>query len=120
MSSRRMKGEPGKTELVYLVLYRLRTMTDDEKRQWFKEWIEIRKMLPKEMRIITEVGNAFGTEFTGFIIFEGPLDKFEVLNSLIDRHAGHMLERTKTIIGTKGIVIPTGDIKRILERRPID
>ena len=120
MAARRLPTEIGKTEFVYLVLYRLRTMSDEEKRFWFKRWAEIRKSIPPEIKVITEAGNAFGTEFTGFTVFEGPLDKFEVLYDILEEQASPLVERTKTIIGTKGMITPTSDFERILQSRPID
>ncbi len=120
MSSSRLPSELGKTEFVYLMLYRLRTMSDDEKRDWFKKWAQIRKTIPKEIRVITEAGNAFGTDFTGFTVFEGPLDKFEKLYDILDRETGPLVEKTRTIIGTKGAISPTSDFERILRSRPID
>ena len=120
MAHSRLPTEIGKPEFVYLVLYRLRTMSDEEKKNWFKKWAEIRKTIPKEIRVITEAGNAFGTEFTGFTVFEGPLDKFEVLYEILDKETGPLVERTKTIIGTKGLISPTSDFERILASRPID
>ncbi len=120
MPPSRLTSEPGKTEFVYIILYRLRTMSDQEKRDWFKKWAEIRKLIPKEIRVVTEAGNAFGTEFTGFSVFEGPLDKFEILYDILDRETGPLVEKTRTIIGTKGSITPTSDFERILQSRPID
>ncbi|MBD3407643.1 MAG: hypothetical protein GF411_16115 [Candidatus Lokiarchaeota archaeon] len=110
----------GTTEFVYLQLYRLRTMTDEEKHQWFKDWAEIRKNLPKGVKIVTEAGNAFGTPFTGFTVYEGPLEKFEELTEILQKKSGHIVERSMTIMGTKGFTLPSASIEKILSTRPID
>ncbi|MHA2161933.1 MAG: hypothetical protein ACXABF_05895 [Candidatus Thorarchaeota archaeon] len=113
-------GPTKSLELVYLLLYRLRSMDDTEKREWLTKWATLRKKLPKGFKIITEAGNAFGTDFTGFTVFEGPFERFEELLSILELHSGDMVEKTKTIIGTKGIIHPTSEIEKILKSRPID
>ncbi|MHA1637564.1 MAG: hypothetical protein ACTSUB_06060 [Candidatus Thorarchaeota archaeon] len=107
-------------ELVYIILYRLRVMEKEDKHYWIKKWAEIKQNLPKGIKIITEAGNAFGTEFTGFTVFEGPFDKFEKLVSILEEHSGDLFEKTKTVIGTKGLVLPSSQVQKILKRRPID
>ncbi|UCE11148.1 MAG: hypothetical protein JSW61_04205 [Candidatus Thorarchaeota archaeon] len=95
-------------------------MTDEESRDWLKRWAEIRKSLPKGIKIVAEAGNAFGTEFTGFTIFEGPFAKFEELHSNLELYSSHLVEKTRTIIGTKGIGAPKSQLQKILRDRPID
>lgn len=107
-------------EFVYLVMYRLRSMTDDEKKDWIKKWAVVLTKLPKGIKIITEAGNAFGTDFTGFTVFEGPLDKFEELIDLLEFQSKGYIDKTKTIIGTKGLFDQAGEALRILSKRPVD
>ncbi|TFG11972.1 hypothetical protein EU537_10875 [Candidatus Thorarchaeota archaeon] len=107
-------------EFVYVIMYRLRAMSNDEKRDWLQKWASIRKQLPDDIRILTEAGNAFGTDFTGFTIFEGPFDKFQDLTDLLELHSGNLVEKTKTIIGTKGLVEPKSDLLDIIMHRPVD
>jgi hypothetical protein len=112
--------ELGKTEFVYLQMYRLRTMTDQEKHEWLKTWATIKKKLPKEIKVIIEAGNAFGTDFTGFTVYEGPIGKFQELATFLEDMTTHVVEKSLTIIGTKGYSLPTEKIQKILDKRPID
>lgn len=113
-------GDISKLEFVYIILYRLRVLEWEEKKYWIKKWAEISKNLPKGIKIISEAGNAFGTDFTGFTVFEGPFEKFEILVEILEEHSSDLFEKTKTIIGTKGLVLPSSQIEKILKRRPID
>ncbi|MFX1271610.1 MAG: hypothetical protein ACFFAX_07985 [Promethearchaeota archaeon] len=112
--------ERGSPEFVFLSFYRLKTMSDEEKTDWFRRWADIRSKLPQGIKIVTEAGHAFGTEYTGFTVYEGPINKFEELMSILRRHTADVVEKTKTIIGTKGLALPTDKFQRILESRPID
>ncbi len=120
MVTSKIPGEIGSTKYVYLTLYRLKTMSDKEKHDWFGSWRKISRNLPKGIKIVTEATSAFGTEYTGFTIYEGPLEKFEELMDTLDEHTRGFLEKSLTIIGTQGFSLPTAEIQKILEGRPID
>lgn len=120
MASSRVPGDIGATEYIYLSLYRLKTLTDDEKHQWFKSWREIRDNLPKGIEIVTEATSAFGTEYTGFTVYEGPLDKFEELVKTLEKYTQGLIEKSLTIIGTRGFSLPTAEFQKILDGRPVD
>jgi len=120
MASGRISGDLGSTEFVYLSLYRLRVMNDEDKKKWFKSWREIRSHLPKGMKIVTEATSAFGTEFTGFTVYEGPLEKFQDLVDKIEEYSGEFVEKSLTIIGTKGFSIAAGQFQKIIDSRPVD
>lgn len=120
MASGRVPGEIGVSEFVYLILYRLRVLDDEEKKRWFKSWREIRNQLPKGMKIVTEATSAFGTEYTGFTIYEGPLEKFKELVDVIEKYSKSFVEKSLTVIGTKGLSLPTAEFQKILEGRPVD
>lgn len=113
-------GEVSEHEFVYIVMYRLHSMTDEDKRDWIKKWAVARTKLPKGIKIITEAGNAFGTDFTGFTVFEGPFSKFEELVDLLEFQSEGYIDKTKTIIGTKGLFDAPSEIQRIVTKRPID
>jgi len=113
-------GRVSGLEFVYIVMYRLRSMTDEEKRNWIKKWAVARTKLPKGIKIITEAGSAFGTDFTGFTIFEGPFSKFEELVEVLELQSEGYIDKTKTIIGTKGLFDTSSAVQRIVSRRPID
>ena len=120
MVASKIPGEIGSTDYIYLTLYRLKTLNDDEKREWFGSWRKIRSHLPEGMKIITEASSAFGTEYTGFTVYEGPLDKFDELSEILEEHTQGFLEKSLTIIGTQGFSLPTADFQKILDGRPID
>ena len=120
MASSRMSGTIGSTDFVYLSLYKLRVMDDADKKKWFKNWREIRGHLPKGMKIVTEATSAFGTEYTGFTVYEGPLEKFQELVDKIEKYSEGFVEKSLTIIGTTGFSLPTAEFQKILEGRPVD
>ena len=120
MAASPIMGGKSKLAFVYILYYRLRILSPDEKKKWFKKWANIRKNLPKGIKIVTEAGNAFGTDFTGFTVFEGPFGQFEKLMAVLELQSEDYMEKTKTIIGTKGLVTPSAELEKILKRRPID
>jgi hypothetical protein len=120
MASSRIHGSIGSTDFVYLSLYRLRVMDDEDKKKWFKSWREIRNHLPKGMRLVTEATSAFGTEYTGFTVYEGPLEQFQELVDKIEEFSEGFVEKSLTIIGTKGFSLQTAEFQKILEERPVD
>ena len=120
MVTSKIPGEIGSTEYVYLTLYRLKTLTDEEKHNWFGSWRKIRSNLPKGMKIITEASSAFGTEYTGFTVYQGPLEKFEELIDILEEHTWGFLEKSLTIIGSTGFSLPTAEFQKILDGRPVD
>lgn len=120
MSGSRLPDGVSGSDYVYIVLYRLRILDDEEKKDWIRQWAAIRKDLPKGIHLVTEAGHAFGTDFTGFSVFEGPFDKFDDLMSILDLHTRHLIEKTKTIIGTKGLSAPSSQLRKIMKARPID
>lgn len=113
-------GEISELEFVYIVMFRLRSMTDEEKKDWIKKWAVARTKLPKGIKIVSEAGNAFGTDFTGFTVFEGPFSKFEELVDILELQSEGYIDKTKTIIGTKGLFQTSSEVKRIVSVRPID
>ncbi|MFW9848469.1 MAG: hypothetical protein ACFFF4_04970 [Candidatus Thorarchaeota archaeon] len=113
-------GEVSELEFVYIVMYRLRSLSDNDKKDWIKKWAIVRNKLPSGIKIITEAGNAFGTDFTGFTVFEGPISKFEELMDLLEFQSEGYIEKTKTIIGTKGLFDSSSEVQRIVSKRPID
>lgn len=120
MVTSKVHGKIGSTEYVYLTLYRLKTMSDKEKHEWFGSWHKIKGNLPKGLKIITEASSAFGTEYTGFTVYEGPLEKFEELMDILDAHTSMFLEKSLTIIGATGFSLPTAEFQKIIDGRPVD
>ena len=120
MSSVRITSEIGSVDYVYLIFYRLKNLSDEEKREWFKSWGDIRRHLPEGIRLTTEATSAFGTEYTGFAVYEGPLEKYEELVEMLEEHSAGYVIRARTIIGTTGLSLPIAEIQKILEGRPVD
>lgn len=120
MASGKIPSEIGAVEFIYLIFYRLKTLTDEEKHQWFQLWHKIRDNLPHGIKIVIEATTAFGTEYNGFTVYDGPLDKFEELVETLQEYSGSFIEKTLTIIGTHGLSLPTAEFQKILESRPID
>ena len=120
MASSKIPGDIGSTDFVFLSLYRLRVLDAEDKKKWFKSWREIRSHLPKGMKIVTEATSAFGTEYTGFTVYEGPMEKFKELVDTIEEYSQGFVEKSLTIIGTKGLSLPTSEFQKILDERPVD
>jgi hypothetical protein len=120
MVTSKIPEEIGSTEYVFLTLYRLKTLSDEEKRNWFGSWRKIRDHLPEGMKIITEASSAFGTDYTGFTVYEGPMDKFDELTDILEEHTRGFLEKSLTIIGTKGFSLHSGEFQKIIDERPVD
>lgn len=120
MASSRISGEIGSTDYIYLSLYRLKTLTNEEKHEWFRSWREIRDHLPDGIKIVTEATSIFGTDYTGFTVYEGPIDKFEALVEILEEHTLGLVNKSLTIVGTRGFSLPTGEFQNILEGRPVD
>lgn len=120
MASSRIPGDIGTTEFVFLTFYRLRTMSDEDKKDWFKTWNSIKTKLPKGMEVIIEATSAFGTEFTGFTVYAGPLEKFDELSETIEQYSKEFIEKSLTIIGTKGLALPIAEFRKIIDGRPVD
>jgi len=103
-----------------LTLYRLKTMSDKEKHEWFGAWRKIKTHLPSGIKIIIEATSAFGTDYTGFTVYEGPLEKFKELINILEEHTSGFLEKSLTIIGTQGFSLPIAEFQKIIDSRPVD
>ena len=95
-------------------------MSQEEKLAWTKQWAEMKAALPKGIRVLAESDNAFSTAFSGFTVYEGSLDQWEKTMKHILQSAGHVLEASMTVMGTKGTALPTAELKSIVEARPVD
>ena len=51
MTSSGLSSDKGHTEFIYLILWKLRTLSDDEKKLWFGQWAEIQRRVPKGLRV---------------------------------------------------------------------
>jgi hypothetical protein len=120
MTTSGLASDTGHTEFIYLILWKLRTLSDEEKKLWFSQWAKIQRRVPKGLRVLADTNLAFGTDFTGFTVFEGPLDLFEQFATIMDEHSTHVVEKTLTIIGVKGPMRNISEIRKVLESRPID
>ena len=120
MTTSGLSSDTGHTEFIYLILWKLRTLSSEEKKRWFGQWAKIQQRVPKGLRVLADTNVAFGTEYTGFTVFEGPLDLFEQFATIMDESSTHVVEKTRTIIGLKGPMVSISEIRKVLESRPID
>ena len=120
MTSSGVPSDTGHTEFIYLILWKLRTLSNEEKKLWFGQWAQIQQRVPKGLRVLADTNVAFGTEYTGFTVLEGPLDLFEQFATIMDNSSTHVVEKTRTIIGLKGPLVSISEIRKVLESRPID
>ena len=120
MAASDLPFDTGHIEYIYLILWKLRTLNEEEKKRWFGEWAEIQRRVSKGLRVLADTNHAFGTEFTGFTVLEGPLDLFEQFATIMDERSTHVIEKTWTIIGIKGPLVSISEIRKVLESRPID
>ena len=54
----------------FLVFYKFRAMTYDEKEKSKNEWNQLKNTLPQGIELIGEYGHAWGTEYNGFLLFQ--------------------------------------------------
>lgn len=54
----------------FLVFFKFRSMTLDEKEKSKNEWNELKNTLPQGIELIGEYGHAWGTEYNGFLLFQ--------------------------------------------------
>ena len=54
----------------FLVFYKFRGMTHDEKEKSKNEWNQLKNTLPQGIELIGEYGHAWGTEYNGFLLFQ--------------------------------------------------
>ncbi len=116
----RISGEIGASDLICILFYRLKTLNDEERQQWYKEWAEINSRLPRGIKLIVECGNAFTTQYSGFAVYQGTITKFEKMLSMLETRTRHVLEDTYVVIGMKGRPIPTAELGTIMQQRPVD
>ncbi len=116
----RISGELGSSEIVVILFYRLKPLTEEEKYQWYKEWAEIQSHLPHGIKMMTEAKNAFTSYYTGFAVYEGTMSKFEEMVTILEERTRHVIDETYVVIGTKGSPVPTVQLGTILQQRPVD
>lgn len=54
----------------FLVFYKFRAMTHDEKEKSKNEWNQLKNTLPQGIELIGEYVHAWGTEYNGFLLFQ--------------------------------------------------
>jgi hypothetical protein len=87
---------------IFLVFYKFRAMTREEKKKSKDEWNELKNTLPQGIELIGEYGHAWGTEYNGFLLFQA-----ETSDSFFDWWSGFKdsirwyVDRTHTIIARR-------------------
>lgn len=54
----------------FLVFYKFRAMTSEEKKKSTGEWNQLKNTLPQGIELIGEYVHAWGTEYNGFLLFQ--------------------------------------------------
>jgi hypothetical protein len=54
----------------FLVFYKFRSMTREEKEKSKNEWNELKNTLPQGIELIGEYSHSWGTEYNGFLLFQ--------------------------------------------------
>ena len=86
----------------FLVFYKFRSMTRDEKEKSKNEWNELKNTLPQGIELIGEYGHAWGTEYNGFLMFQSETSDifFEWWAGFKDKIRWYV-EKTHTIVARR-------------------
>ena len=86
----------------FLVFYKFRSMTRDEKEKSKNEWNELKNTLPQGIELIGEYGHAWGTEYNGFLLFQAETsDSFFDWWSKFKDSIRWYVDKTHTIIARR-------------------
>ena len=86
----------------FLVFYKFRSMTSDERSRAKEEWDKLKNTLPQGIELTGQYSHAWGTEFNGFLLFQA-----ETSDSFFDWWEGFKdsirwyVEKTHTIIARR-------------------
>ena len=86
----------------FLVFYKFRAMTSEEKKKSKDEWNELKNTLPQGIELIGEYVHSWGTEYNGFLLFQA-----ETSDSFFDWWSGFKdsirwyVDKTYTIIARR-------------------
>ena len=58
------------TATTFLVFYRFKAMSKEEKQKAESEWHELRNSLPSGIELVGEYIHSWGTKYNGFLLFE--------------------------------------------------
>ena len=58
------------TATTFLVFYRFKAMSKEEKQKAESDWSQLRNSLPSGIELVGEYIHAWGTEYNGFLLFE--------------------------------------------------
>jgi hypothetical protein len=58
------------TATTFLVFYRFKAMTKEEKQKTENKWHQLKNSLPSGIELVGEYGHAWGTKYNGFLLFE--------------------------------------------------
>jgi hypothetical protein len=86
----------------FLVFYKFRARTSEEKKKSKDEWNQLKNTLPQGIELIGEYVHAWGTEYNGFLLFQA-----ETSDSFFDWWSGFKasirwyVDKTYTIIARR-------------------
>jgi len=58
------------TATTFLVFYRFKAMSKEEKQKAGSEWSQLKNSLPSGIEFVGEYFHEWGTEYNGFLLFE--------------------------------------------------
>jgi hypothetical protein len=58
------------TATTFLVFYRFKALSKEEKQKAESEWSQLRNSLPSGIELVGEYIHAWGTKYNGFLLFE--------------------------------------------------
>ena len=90
------------TATTFLVFYRFKAMSKEEKGKAESEWHQLRNSLPSGIEFVGEFVHAWGTKYNGFLLFEaGSSDSFFDWWSQFKNSIRWYVEETDTIVARR-------------------
>jgi hypothetical protein len=90
------------TATTFLVFYRFKAMSKEEKQKAESEWDQLINSLPSGIELVGEYIHAWGTEYNGFLLFEAESSDsfFDWWSKFKDTIRGSV-EETDTIVARR-------------------
>jgi len=86
----------------FLIFYRVRPLTEADKKKAATNWEEFKKKIPKDVAIVSEYAHMWGTTYNGMILVESrDLSSFHDFWHRFRETTRWYVPETKTFIGQK-------------------
>jgi hypothetical protein len=90
------------TATTFLVFYRFKAMSKEQKEKAENEWGQLKNSLPSGIELVGEYIHAWGTEYNGFLLFESESsDSFFDWWSKFKESIRWYVEETNTIVARR-------------------